>query len=577
MSMIRKLVRSTVKALGDDLVEVRMSTAAVARDGHILTPQGARLDNYKLNPVFLWNHDVDCFPVGRSEGMHIDAEEIVTQVRFPPTGISARADECRGLVKAGFINGVSVGFDPLDGEPLDAKNPRGGQRVTDWELLECSFCCVPVDTEALVVARATTAEDWKCGASRDLPIDDSEGWDGSAAEESVFTWAGGDDFDPSKARKGFLAYNAAKPKERGSYKLPIAHIVDGRLKVPKGAIKAAASRLPQTDIPDGVKESARAVLDHYEEKAGMAEKDGDRSVKAKHTRALNRASKLKIVKRGLYEVANLAYMLENFGYVHACSEWEAEVEGDDSPVPGMLGEALVKMGEAFLAMTKEEVTELLSNKDLEIDESAIVIEERAWVQDGKTPAARAWRAGIAMTRAGKKLSATNEKKLGEADDAQTRALKHQGAVTGHHDDLKGNMDAITPALEKANKAHDEAGSALADAKSEPDKASEHVARAVKAHKQVGAALDDVQEQHDKMKDTHADAADANAAVGRHLKTAQRCVRAVTDGSSTDAEDTDGDSAKVQKSGGTAEDDGTESERSLTRRKEAISRLGAVRW
>jgi HK97 family phage prohead protease len=159
MTMIRKMVRAQVKALGDDQVEVRMSTATIARDGHILVPQGARLDNYRSNPVFLWNHDVDNFPVGKAESVTVQGQQIVALVRFPPTGISARADECRGLVKSGFINGVSVGFDPLDGQPLNPQKPRAGMRVTDWELLECSFCCVPVDADAVVTARAEKGTD----------------------------------------------------------------------------------------------------------------------------------------------------------------------------------------------------------------------------------------------------------------------------------------------------------------------------------------------------------------------------------------------------------------------------------
>lgn len=154
MTMIRTMVRAQVKKLGDDQVEVRMSTATIARDGHILVPQGARLDNYRSNPVFLWNHDVDNFPVGRAESITVQGSQIVALVRFPPVGISARADECRGLVKSGFINGVSVGFDPIEGVPLNPQKPRGGMRVTDWELFECSFCCVPVDPESVVTARA---------------------------------------------------------------------------------------------------------------------------------------------------------------------------------------------------------------------------------------------------------------------------------------------------------------------------------------------------------------------------------------------------------------------------------------
>lgn len=153
MTMIRKLIRAQITELGDDEVEVVMSTAALARDGHILLPQGCRLENYRANPIVLWSHDPDK-PVGNAENTTVEPDKITARVKFAPIGISHKADEIRGLTKAGVIRAVSIGFDPIDGEPLDSKKPRGGQRFTDWELLELSFVSVPSDTGAVVTARA---------------------------------------------------------------------------------------------------------------------------------------------------------------------------------------------------------------------------------------------------------------------------------------------------------------------------------------------------------------------------------------------------------------------------------------
>jgi HK97 family phage prohead protease len=114
------------------------------------------------------------------------------------------------------------------------------------------------------IEETKAGEDWKCGAARDLPLDEEGAWDGGTAEASIFEHAGGDDFDPAEARKGFLAYDASAPKLRGSYKLPFARVADGKLTAMASGIRAAASRLPQSDIPDSVKETGRAVLDHYE-------------------------------------------------------------------------------------------------------------------------------------------------------------------------------------------------------------------------------------------------------------------------------------------------------------------------
>lgn len=300
----------------------------------------------------------------------------------------------------------------------------------------------------------------------------------------------------------------------------------------------------------------------------MSEKTG---LKAKHARALDRAAKAPLFKRGLYEVANLAYMLEQFGYAHACSEWEAEIEGDESPVPAMLGEALVKFGEAFIAMSKEEVTELLAGKDLEIDDEAIVVEERAFVAAAKSPRARAWRQGIAMARAGKALSASNGKKLEDAQGHHDRAMKHSKTLGEHHDAVGGHMDAITAAQEKAQQAQADTGEALDAAKKEPNKADEHLKRAAKANKALGGHLDDATAASSDFKDRHADVGDAHAAIGRSIKSAQRCVRAVVEGSTPGAED--GDTKEVQTSAGTGESEGSKGDRSYDYRRRQSDLLG----
>lgn len=150
------------------------------------------------------------------------------------------------------------------------------EAVKHWKSDPEAVLLLPQGFELRTVGAETraTEADWKCGAADDLPVEADGAWDGPAAEASIFEHAGGDDFDPAIARKGFLAYDAAAPKLRGSYKLPFAHVVDGELKAMASGIRAAASRLPQTDIPDDVKTSARAVLDHYETKMG----DGDKFI-----------------------------------------------------------------------------------------------------------------------------------------------------------------------------------------------------------------------------------------------------------------------------------------------------------
>jgi len=118
------------------------------------------------------------------------------------------------------------------------------------------------------------AANWKVGVGRDLPISKDTEWNGSAAAKSVFEAAGFDSDKPNvtMARKAFLIYNAAAPKLKGSYKLPIAKIVDGQMVVVPAGIRNAASRLPQVKgVSQAVLDRAERVLKSYKRKAGIGE------------------------------------------------------------------------------------------------------------------------------------------------------------------------------------------------------------------------------------------------------------------------------------------------------------------
>jgi uncharacterized protein len=75
-------------------------------------------------------------------------------VQFPPEGTSAKADEVYGLIRAGVVNVASIGFLPIDAEPLDSKQPWAGQRFLKSELMEFSFVSVPANRGATVVDRS---------------------------------------------------------------------------------------------------------------------------------------------------------------------------------------------------------------------------------------------------------------------------------------------------------------------------------------------------------------------------------------------------------------------------------------
>jgi hypothetical protein len=86
-----------------------------------------------------------------------------------PPGVSDIADECRGLVKAGVLRGISAGIDPIEVVPLDPKQPYGAMRLVRGELLEISLVPVPASATALVTARSFAARPSATAMLRSLP------------------------------------------------------------------------------------------------------------------------------------------------------------------------------------------------------------------------------------------------------------------------------------------------------------------------------------------------------------------------------------------------------------------------
>jgi hypothetical protein len=69
------------------------------------------------------------------------------------------------------------------------------------------------------------------------------------------------------------------------------------------------------------------------------------------------------LRKGLDAVSRLGYLLSEMAYILSDARYEAEYEGDDSPVPEMLRAAIASLAAVYRTMSEEELSELMSHVD----------------------------------------------------------------------------------------------------------------------------------------------------------------------------------------------------------------------
>lgn len=146
------IVYKAAASNGDGL-EFVLSDATVDRMGDIIDPAGWDLRNFKQNPIALFGHSGD-FPIGKWADLRVEGGKLVGRLVLAARGTSARIDELIGLVEQGILRAVSVGFRPIEAEPIDKNKPYGGQRYKKQELLETSLVSVPANPAAVALAKS---------------------------------------------------------------------------------------------------------------------------------------------------------------------------------------------------------------------------------------------------------------------------------------------------------------------------------------------------------------------------------------------------------------------------------------
>lgn len=152
--LILKQYDSEVKAVeGERALNVTITTNDVDRSGDIVEPKGAKLINFKKNPVVLMAHDYNGLPIGKAKDLTKTDNGITAKVIFPDEGTYPLADTVYNLYKQKYMKGWSIGFIPIKSEDIvdDEKGEKigRGRRFKTWELLEFSACSVPNNPNTL--------------------------------------------------------------------------------------------------------------------------------------------------------------------------------------------------------------------------------------------------------------------------------------------------------------------------------------------------------------------------------------------------------------------------------------------
>lgn len=147
MDTIFKTFDTEIKEEADSRrMSFKISTGAVDRDGDIIEPKGWQTDAFMLNPCVLFAHDYKSLPVAKAVKLTKTDTALIAVAEFPPKGTYEFADTVYDMLKGGFLNATSVGFKPMEYEPMEK-----GYRHKTQQLLEFSIVPVPSNHEALAL------------------------------------------------------------------------------------------------------------------------------------------------------------------------------------------------------------------------------------------------------------------------------------------------------------------------------------------------------------------------------------------------------------------------------------------
>ena len=162
-SIFKSIFMSIKSVAGESrCFDAMITTDSIDREGEVVIPAGIDVSDYKKNPVILWNHDIKK-PIGSAKSIAPQGNGWTMRGHLPPRPedhdpkLDWLPDDIWGLVDAGILKGVSIGFMPVQQRAASTKDtqifgPTVKTVTNKSKLIEVSITGVGMNQDALITA-----------------------------------------------------------------------------------------------------------------------------------------------------------------------------------------------------------------------------------------------------------------------------------------------------------------------------------------------------------------------------------------------------------------------------------------
>lgn len=158
MRHVYKTLTCKAEADSNGLITAVASTPDPDRMGDVVAPSW-NLDEFKLSPVIMHNHDYEGAVVGKAVDIELVGDTLMIKVLFDENETNPLGQRLAHQYREGFMSAFSVGFSPKKVTPrskLPKDHPAyseksGGSYMENNALLEVSAVSIPANPRALAV------------------------------------------------------------------------------------------------------------------------------------------------------------------------------------------------------------------------------------------------------------------------------------------------------------------------------------------------------------------------------------------------------------------------------------------